>query len=202
MITQFAEKLEKFSQDRNRVKTLVQVLTRAQVDAEDHLVDLEEANTLILSTAKLIQQKVHEKISSVVSTCLKAVFDDPYSFEIVFETKAGRTEAKIQFVRNEMGIDPLSGTGGGVVDVAAFALRIAALSLRRPSLRKVLIFDEPFRFVSEEYRPRVRVLIEKLAAEFDIQFIIVTHLQELRCGKVVHLKSLKNSDDVGPSEDP
>lgn len=183
----FAVKLKEAVYNRDKSAILVKELTKSQLELEDDLVNIEEANTLILTTAKHIQQKVHERISSVVSSCLKAVFDDPYQFEIVFETKAGRTEAKIQFVRNEMCVDPLSSSGGGVVDVAAFALRIAALSLRRPAMRKVLIFDEPFRFVSAEYRPRVRILIEKLAEEFDIQFIIVTHLAELRCGKVIDL---------------
>lgn len=186
-IKEFESRMKAAVSNRNRSSILVKDLSKTQVELENELVVLEEANTLILETAKDIQRRVHERISTVVSSCLKSVFDDPYQFEIVFETKAGRTEAKIQFVRNEMGIDPLSSSGGGVVDVAAFALRIAAFSLRRPSLRKVLIFDEPFRFVSAEYRPRVKALIEKLSEEFGIQFIIVTHLAELRCGKVIDL---------------
>jgi ABC-type sulfate/molybdate transport systems ATPase subunit len=84
----------------------------------------------------------------------------------------------------------MSASGGGVVDVAAFALRIACLTLRKPALRKVLILDEPFRFLSAEYRPRVRSLIESLADEFGVQFIIVTHLDEFRCGKVITLSEI------------
>jgi DNA repair exonuclease SbcCD ATPase subunit len=47
-----------------------------------------------------------------------------------------------------------------------------------------MILDEPFRYLSEEYRPKVAVLLEKLAEEFDFQFIIVTHIPELAIGSV------------------
>ena len=47
--------------------------------------------------------------------------------------------------------------------------------------------DEPFKFVSEEYRENVRVLLEQLSKEMSIQFIFVTHIQELVTGKVVKL---------------
>lgn len=191
MISVFKSQLEKKRLAKTTSEEMVRRLALNQADYEDELLNFEEAAVLIQETSKEIQQKVHEKISSVVSSCLKAVFDDPYEFDIVFETKAGRTEARIQFVRSEICIDPLSGSGGGVVDVAAFALRVACLSLRRPLLRRVLIFDEPFRFVSSEFRPRVRLLLERLAEDFGIQFIMITHLQELRCGKVIDISKMK-----------
>jgi ABC-type Fe3+/spermidine/putrescine transport system ATPase subunit len=84
-------------------------------------------------------------------------------------------------------MDPLDATGGGVCDVAAFALRVACLMLSQPPKRRLLVADEPFRFVSEEYRPAVRQMIETLADELGIQFILVTHATEFEIGKVVRL---------------
>ncbi len=79
--------------------------------------------------------------------------------------------------------------GGGVYDVAAFALRIAAVLLQRPKARRVLFLDEPFRFVSERNlnRERVRDLVTTLARELEFQFIIVTHDRVLEIGTVVEL---------------
>ncbi|MES2472602.1 MAG: glycosyltransferase, partial [Pseudomonadota bacterium] len=45
---------------------------------------------------------------------------------------------------------------------------------------RAMILDEPFRFVSEGYRERVALLLEDLATEIGIQFILVTHDPEFK----------------------
>jgi len=74
-----------------------------------------------------------------------------------------------------------------VVDVAAFALRLSALMLSRPARRRVVVLDEPFKFVSAGYRDRVRAMLENLAPDLEVQFIFVTHIDELRCGHIVEV---------------
>lgn len=133
------------------------------------------AQTVAQTVAAAVQRTAHDRIASVVSRCLEAVFDDPYEFRIEFDRKRGRTEARLEFVRDGSALDPTTAAGGGVVDVAAFALRLSALILSRPTVRPVLVLDEPFRFVSRDYSPRVRDLVSALAADLKIQFILVTH---------------------------
>lgn len=145
-----------------------------------------QASEIVQLVAQSVEQAVHDKIAAVVSSCLNTVFDDPYELKIVFERKRNRTEAVLSFSRNGLDVDPMSAAGGGAVDVAAFALRVACLSLQK-DLDKVLILDEPFRFLSKDYRPRVRVLLETLSRDLGIQFIIVTHMDVLKTGKVVEL---------------
>jgi len=47
--------------------------------------------------------------------------------------------------------------------------------------------DEPFRFVSESYRPRIKAVVENLAEKMGIQILLVTHAPELVAGKVIEL---------------
>ena len=148
----------------------------------------EAAQGLAQAIAQAVQQKAHDRIAGVVTRALAAVFDDPYEFRILFEQKRGRTEARMAFVRGGHELDPLDASGGGVVDVGAFALRLSCLMLARPPLRRLVIADEPFRFVSAGLRGRVRALLESLSKELGVQFIIVTHQDELRCGKVIELE--------------
>ncbi|MDR2641615.1 MAG: hypothetical protein LBC74_02350, partial [Planctomycetaceae bacterium] len=65
--------------------------------------------------------------------------------------------------------------------------RLSALLLSSNRYRRVLILDEPFRFLSVEYRSQIRDLIETLSKELDFQFIIVTHAKELEIGDVVRI---------------
>ena len=147
-----------------------------------------EARTIIQSVAHAVQQEAHNRIAGVVSRCLTAVFgDDAYSFQIKFEQKRGRTEARLIFERNGLEMAPLGAAGGGTVDVAAFALRLAALMLQRPPQRRCLVLDEPFKYLSKEYRPIIRDLLLDLAAELEMQFIVVTHDTEMACGTIVKI---------------
>lgn len=155
--------------------------------AEDAAVDAEEAQKVVQLVAQTVQQKAHDRIAGVVSRCLEAVFDEPYEFKINFEQKRGRTEASLVFVREGLSVDPLTASGGGVVDVAAFALRLSCLLLARPPLRRTVVLDEPFRFVSEGYRPRVRQMLEQLSKELEVQFVVVTHDEAYKTGKVIEL---------------
>ncbi len=156
-------------------------------EEQDTLATLQEAQALAQHVAQMVQEQVHNRIASVVTRSLEAVFDEPYTFKLKFEQKRGRTEAVLLFERDGMEVDPMSAAGGGVVDVAAFALRLSCLLLSRPPVRRLMILDEPFKFVSAEYRQRIRQLVETLAKEMQVQFIMVTHIKELKMGKVVEL---------------
>ena len=147
----------------------------------------QDAQEVLQLLAQAVQQQAHAKISEVVSSCLSAVFDDPYEFKIVFERKRGKTEAQLRFTRRGLDVDPLTASGGGMIDVAAFALRVACLMLHRPRLSKILILDEPFRFVSIQYQENVRSMLEQLSNDMDVQIIMVTHNRNLSTGMVVEI---------------
>jgi hypothetical protein len=147
------------------------------------------AQRLAQAVAERVQQTAHAQIQAVVTRCLEAVFDNKYEFSIKFARKRGRTEAALTLSLdgNELD-DPTDQTSGGVIDVAAFALRLACLVLARPRRRRLLVLDEPFRFVhSTAYRVRVRKLLEALSTELDVQIVMATGMKELRAGKVIDL---------------
>ena len=146
-----------------------------------------EAQTVLQGIATTLQGKAHKKISSIVTSCLRGIFEDPYEFQIEFEKKRGKTEARLMFVKAGVQHEPMGAAGGGVVDVAAFAMRLAALVLAKPNQRRVLILDEPFKFLNAARRPRVRVMLEQLSNDLGVQFIIVTHAEEIEAGTVVEL---------------
>lgn len=155
-----------------------------------HLSALKEAQVIAQTVAQTVQQQAHKKIANVVSKCLQTVFTgkDRYSFKINFERKRGRTVADLILIKNGHEIhDPLTGDSGGVVDIAAFALRVSCLILAKPTLRRVLLLDEPFKYVDIDNRENVKILLETLSKDLGIQFIMVTHDDEFKIGKVIKL---------------
>jgi ABC-type glutathione transport system ATPase component len=159
-----------------------QIQTRKDISAQ--------ANTILQAVFAQIQENVHKTISDIVTRCLQAVFgEEAYEFKIAFEQKRNKIEAEIQFIKNNEIFHPMTQAGGGVLDVAAFGLRLSAILLRQVDrTRRILIGDELFRFLSVEYRPKIRDLIQQLAEELDFQLIMVTHARELEIGDVIRIE--------------
>lgn len=183
----YRTKVDGLLRKREQASTTLQAERQALRVAEDRYEYTQVAVQVVQEVAGAMQAQLHAHLSQIVGRALVAVFDDPYEFRIRFVTRRDRTEAVLEFVRNGEAYSPLGAVGGGVVDVAAFALRVGSLTLVRPALRPLLLLDEPFRFVAARHRDRLRGLVEALAYEFGIQFLIVTHIEELQIGKVVEL---------------
>lgn len=127
-------------------------------------------------------------MAKVVSSALATVFDEPYTFHIEFEQKRGKTEARLVFMRDGIEFNPKECSGGGVLDVAAFALRLACLILARPEARRVVVLDEPMKFVNgDENQARVGSMLLQMAEKTGFQFIIVSDDEWLKIGKVIEL---------------
>lgn len=153
----------------------------------ERISDIEESRTHAQHVIQNIQESVHQQIANIVSGCLAVVFDDPYTFKILFERKRGRTEARCIYERRGRQVDPMGASGGGTVDVSAFALRLASILMKHPQPRKLIIMDEPFKFVSPGFRNNVCRMLEQLVADFGFQFILNTSDQEFMTGKVIQL---------------
>ena len=188
-LTQTREKVDDLLSDLKVAKKVCKEERRKLTEAEDRLTYIEEAQQAAQQVAQEIQQQAHKRIAGVVDRCLKTVFyDENYGFKICFERKRGKTEAILILTKNGHEVtDPLNADSGGVVDVAAFALRTSCIVLAKPNLRRFLSLDEPFKFVSKEYRDNVKMLLEGLAKDFKFQYLMVTHIPDLECGKVIQL---------------
>lgn len=138
---------------------------------------LKKCRTILHNTALKVQKGVKEYLDKTVSMAEQTSFEDPYQFEAIFETKHNETECRMVFKRNGKERDPLNSTGGGPVDVAAFALRATVLWL---SGGRVLLFlDEPFRNTSPDRIPYIINMLESVSKKMDIQIIMITNRTEL-----------------------
>ena len=185
-----AETTRKIDALVNRHQNALQQVEQERVavdDAKTSVIRIESARSISQVIAEELQSRAHDRIARVVTRCLEAVFDDPYEFKIVFERKRGKTEALLVLTRDGQVLDrPMDEVGGGVLDVAGLALRLACVLVSRPPARRVLILDEPFRFIrGAENRSRTKRMLELLAEEFGVQWIINTDIPDYKLGRVV-----------------
>jgi len=146
---------------------------------ERSLIRHTEAAELIKLAGLKTQEQLQYHISDITSMAMEAVFPDPYDIKVEFVQRRNKTECDIFFVRDDQKIDPLSSTGGGAIDVATLALRVACWSMNAPHTRNVIVLDEPLKNLDKKKQELGSQIIKEISQKLGIQFIIVTHEEVL-----------------------
>ncbi len=178
-ISDFRKILEQRKGRRDQIQDSIQNLELSIKEKGRELRRHEQARTIIQEVALKTQKQLSYHISEITSLALNTIFPEPYALEADFVQRRNKTECDLYFVRNEERVDPLSASGGGAVDVSAFALRVASWSMQRPRSRNTLILDEPLRFLSAEYQILGAQMLKQISEKLQLQFIIVTHEEKL-----------------------
>jgi DNA repair exonuclease SbcCD ATPase subunit len=177
-----AGRRDQLASELSTTSTRLEALTQEQEDISRSL-------EIIQCVAKLTQQELEVHISELVTLALEAVFPNPYKMVLKFETRRNRSEADL-LLQDENGnlLSPMDSVGGGVIDVACLALRVALWSLKRPRPRAVMILDEPLRCLSSDLQGRASLMLKEISSKLGIQFIIVSHEENLlgSADKVFH----------------
>ena len=139
--------------------------------------DLQKARILIANAGQHTQTFLKSFIEEMVTTALQAVFEEDYQFVIDFDIKRNKPEAKINLKLRGEETDPKDSCGGGVLDVASFALRVVLWSIENPKSSNVIILDEPMKFLHGRIENAMK-MIKDLSKKLGIQFIIVSQMEE------------------------
>jgi len=179
------QKLNEELAERKLLKTRLKEEQNRSEELNRKNKSLEKVRSVFQEAGTRTQQRIENHISQIVSTALASIWDDPYEFELEFVIKRGKTEANLWFVRNDAKFPPMDTAGGGAIDVASMALRIAAWSINK-NTRPIIILDEPFKNLSENLQDRAASMLRMLSEKLDLQIIMVSHINNL----------VKNSDKI------
>lgn len=156
---------------------------------------VEQAQAFLQKVAQDTQSQLKFQIEDIVNLALETCFPNEYKFQLQFNIARGKTDAELVFLSKRTGraVDPMNASGGGVVDLTAFALRIASFALEQ-GIDNVIILDEPFRFISRDLQARAGEILRVLSEKLGLQILMVTHIGEMIdiADKVFEVK--KNSD--------
>ncbi len=156
---------------------------------------LEQAQAFLQKIAQDTQSQLKFQIEDIVNLALETCFPNEYVFQLQFTIARGKTDAELVFLSQKTNrpIDPMNASGGGVVDLTSFALRIASYALEQ-GIDNVIILDEPFRFISRDLQVRAGEILKTLSEKLGLQILMVTHIGEMIdiADKVFEVR--KNSD--------
>lgn len=172
-------KLEQLKGKRAKVVEDIALLKTEIDQSTVSLKEHEQAREIIKEVGLKTQSQLQVYISDIATLALNAVFDDPYELKVEFVQRRNKTECDIYFVRDGNRIDPLGASGGGAVDIASFALRIASWSMTTPHTRNTIVLDEPLRFLSAGLQERASTMLKEISEKLGIQFILISHNETL-----------------------
>jgi DNA repair exonuclease SbcCD ATPase subunit len=141
------------------------------------LLSAEKARAVVQAVANDVQKSLEYRITNIVTMALASVFPDPYEFKVEFVTRRNQTECDMYFVRDGNECDPMDSTGGGAIDIASLALRMAIWSIKKT--RAIQLLDEPAKFLSRDLQEKCSEMLKELSEKLGIQMIIISHIPEM-----------------------
>lgn len=150
---------------------------------EDESVTLDQVSILLNSLGEERQMAAQAVIEELVTKGLQEIFDSTLSFHITQSTKA-RAASVDFFIRTTLEkivIDTpvMEARGGGVAATVGFLLRLVVMLLRTgASGENILVLDETFAHVSDDYVPNVGAFLREIVDKTGVQIIMVTHQRE------------------------
>lgn len=200
MITELKRMRDKYHQMNGQRLLLIEQRDKCIAEkeaAESYYTNALAARTIVQNVAEATQNKLEYHISSLVTAALSAVFPDPYSFELRFVQRRNKTEADLVFIKNGNETDDLlNSAGGGVVDIASFALRVALWSIAKT--RPVLIMDEAFKYLSVDLQDKASSMLKEISEKLGLQIILVSHLPQIisAADNVIMIENIKGESKV------
>ena len=173
--TKLDRHLLKLEAEQDRLKREQRTLEDRLHREQGSLIEWEGARDLLVRVLLSTQGKVRSFIEEVVSLALSTIYGKDYSFELEYDVKRNQVEATPWIVRDGERFSPRDEVGGGVLDVASLALRLAVWAVTEPRPASIFLLDEPSKFLSEDLQVDFGRMLSDLGQKLGAQFIVVTH---------------------------
>jgi DNA repair exonuclease SbcCD ATPase subunit len=158
------------------------LLDRQIVDQSTRLAETRQGITQHEQALALLQRleekwrgSFEQALAAVVSHGLSTVFERELTVNIESKLMRGTSSMALTITEGENTTSILGAEGGSLVEVTDFLLRVLLTLSARPALRHLLVLDEPFSRVSENFRSSLWELLRELSRRLDFQIIMVSH---------------------------
>jgi DNA repair exonuclease SbcCD ATPase subunit len=163
----------------DRLDGFYQALKRQEDSINKEIESLKEEMDLLVKTGQVLKHLLDtmvkedvQPMANLVSYGLKTVFDDQnLSFKPVIDRKNDKVH--VQLLTLNDGLEGEFGSfGGSVAVLESFLLRI--ICMLKLDLARVILLDECFAAVSEEYIQNTSKLVNELCKKLGLDILLVT----------------------------
>lgn len=146
------------------IKNDIEILTKSSAVLK-HLLDI------------MVKDEI-ERMSGLISYGLKSIFDDQnLTFSPSISKKNGKIYIELKTINNGIEGD-FKSFGGSVAVIESFLLRI--LCILKKDMAKLMLLDETFAAVGEEYRENTAKLVKELSKKLNLDILLVTHQKDFQ----------------------
>lgn len=177
--TELLHRYEQRRRDRDAVQLAVETAATEVGRLEELAKVAEEVRVFFTLLSDSQRKELEAKVESLVDYGVQSVFGPHYRFKVTSELRGKAVRTEFWLVENGLQLPLLDATGGGVGDVVSFLLRVVILCMARPVQRRLLVLDEPFKFVSASHFQTLGALLGELSSSLGLQLVMVTHKPEL-----------------------
>lgn len=128
---------------------------------------LEESKVALEQAKPLISASSITQLESLANTAIESIFGFPGTISWDPESK------RFQFSTTTLSTDLVDSNGGGLLTVISFVFDIFLLV--KQGARRILVYDEAFTAISDEYFPAFLDFLRQAIHDLDIDLLLVSH---------------------------
>jgi len=187
-IKQLEVQFSDFTQKVGELKGEFNTLRIQQETSETLIIKLKHQEEIYIKAVELlslVQQvttdKTKESFEQIVSYALNYIFQSTdYEFYLDFNRRGNlqTLDFNVKTPEKDEALDLLVTSGGGVINIVSFALRLVLMEVCSPRINGMMILDETFANLSAEYQPLASAFLEEIGKRFKRQIIMITHSNE------------------------
>ena len=169
---------KKIEQAKGKRDQLQKQLISVQSNIESLKASIERktmAKEVLDKLVELENKSVIGDLERLVTDGIRSIWGGNYEFKVVMGNRGDSTTAQFKLFRNGKETSIMDAHGGGMVQVVAFLARLILLLKIKPKLKQVLLLDEPFVYLSQDYHSQMADLLGKLVKDLGIKLLMVTH---------------------------
>jgi DNA repair exonuclease SbcCD ATPase subunit len=181
-INEWKEKLQRSIGVRDSIIAKQKEAKKREEESKQQAIVATQALNFVEESVKSIRTKTLKSIESVANEALESIYNNSLRLECDFNIKRDRSAVTLRYVKDLP--DGISvkrspdGSGCGVSDVIAFALRLVLI--KATGCESILIADEPFKWLGRDQIIPAAALLKYLSEKLNTQIIISSHHPELK----------------------
>jgi ABC-type thiamine transport system ATPase subunit len=183
--------IESLDVTEQKTKVQLQRLDLQSKELTDTVKDINTAFEYYKKSVDVIYQKTVKNLEEQLTSLLQEVFSGcNYGVSFEVEDLRGAKNLIIEFISNNYKGDPRD-TGGSLQTVVGYLFHM--MYLIQSGRPRILLMDELFRDVNDEYLLNLIELISRLTKSTNSVNVLITHVEELEC-MASQIYTVRNGD--------